>query len=322
MSSPQPAPETPNAPSNPVVTANQAAGSIASELSDQTRTLAMALLNPDQVGAEVLKGVVTAVDLTVSPPVCSMHLSGDETVVISDVRFMDSYTPTIDDTVLVVKQGPDLFALGTIATNAGTPSDQGWVAPTLSSGITTESLDPVMYRVIVDHGSRKVQLRGSVNIAATQTALWTMPTGFRPLLNKRPIIVARDHLGGSNVAQLIVNADGTMVLEGETTGVASVNGTSGGASDATTGTSSIGVTVNSTAFSTTGSDGTHRHWHATDWHPDINDFTDYNGTHQHTVGAHGHGMAHTHEHVHTHTVTSTAVAHPDWLSFNGIEYFL
>lgn len=291
MSNPQPTPETPNAPTQRLEVTQQE-GAVRAQLSDEMRTLAGALAREDEVGAEILKGVVQSVNLNVAPPVFSMTLQGDESVIIDGARFMDSYTPTVGDTVLVLKQQSNVFALGTIATGATTPAVQGWLpVPSLASGVTTESFDPAMYRVIVDHGSRKVQLRGSVNLNATQTTLWTMPAGIRPLLNKRPIIVARGYGGGAVAVQLNVNANGTMVLSGSTTGVAGVASSGAG---------------------TTSSTGEHAHWEYNGNNTKPGNaganFTDWNGIHTHSTPNHGHTM--------------DFVDHPDWVSFNGVEYFL
>jgi hypothetical protein len=189
------------------------------------------------------------------------------------------------------------------------------VTPTLASGVSAHGVDPVRYRVVVDNGTRKVQLRGAVTLSGSQTTLWTMPSDVRPLVTPTPVVCARDYLGGSNTVLLTPNPSGTMDISGVTT-----SPTGGAASDATTGTSSIGVTVNSFVLTTSNHTG-HTHW-LSDWlGGPPRDFTPDpgNGAHTHTVPAHGHGMAHTHEHPHTHTNT---VAHPDMVSFNGVEYFL
>lgn len=313
----QPSPETPNVASSPVISDAQLSGSLEARQHDEIRTLASALAKEDQVGALVLKGVVTVVDLTGAPPTISINLSGDSSTTIGAVRFIDSYSPVVGDTVLIVKQGADLFALGQMNSVTGSPSENGWVTPSLGSGFTTHGIDPVRYRVVVRDGDRIVEMRGGVTVSGTPTALWTMPAGVRPVVNLLPLLVARDTAGGSNVAQLQVNSNGTMVLAGATTG----GGTTGQPNDATTGTSSIGVTVNSTVFNTSNHTG-HQHWLSDYCGGPPRDFTPDggNGAHSHTVGAHGHGMAHTHEHPHTHT--APAVIHPTLLSFNGVSYVL
>lgn len=305
----------PQGRTSPVTDGPSAKASKATEQHIDLRDLATILAPDDSVWASVIKGTVTVVELTGSPPTITIQVSGDTSVDIPGVRFIDSYSPVIGDTVLLVKQGSEIFALGQMNSTTTAPSENGWVTPSLGSGVTAHSIDPVRYRVVVRDGDRVVQLRGGVALSGTQTALWTMPADVRPVVNLLPLLCARNPDGGSNVAQLQVNANGTMVLAGAT-----VSPSGGQPSNATTGTSSIGVTVNSTVFNTSTHSG-HRHW-LSDWlGGPPKDFTPdpENGAHSHTVGAHGHGMAHTHEHPHTHTNT---VAHPTWLSFNGIEYVL
>lgn len=276
------------------------------DLDTNIRNLARALAPQGGDSAVVVKGVVTAVDaitFAAVPHTVTVTLNGDTSSPVAGVRFLNSYSPLVGDTVLMLKQGGELFIIGQMS--VALPSASGWTQPTLGTGFTHNGVDPIQYRVIYDHGSPKVQLRGGATQSGTNTTIFTMPAGYRPLSTKTPILIARDFAGGSNAVQMVVNTNGTMVLQGTTTGVADVNGT--------TGTSSIGVTVNSTPFNTSGDDGEHQHFKT--YAPD-NNFTDFNGPHQHTVGAHGHGMAH------THPVTVTAVTHPTSLSLNGIEYFL
>jgi hypothetical protein len=302
----------PQGRTSPVTDGPSAKASKATEQHIDLRDLATILAPDDSVWASVIKGTVTVVELTGSPPTITIQVSGDTSVDIPGVRFIDSYSPVIGDTVLLVKQGSEIFALGQMNSTTTAPSENGWVTPSLGSGVTAHSIDPVRYRVVVRDGDRVVQLRGGVTLSGTQTALWTMPADVRPVVNLLPLLCARNPDGGSNVAQL--QANGSMVLAGATT-----SPTGGAASEATTGTSSIGTTVNSFVLTTSNHNG-HSHWINGDGnHPPPNDRTEHTGDHNHTVPAHGHGMAHTHEHPHTHTNT---VDHPDWLSFNGIEYIL
>lgn len=61
------------------------------------------------------KATVTAVDLTSAPPVVSVQLSGDTTTTITGVRLFRAYIPVVGDTTLILKQGKDVLALGTVA---------------------------------------------------------------------------------------------------------------------------------------------------------------------------------------------------------------
>lgn len=306
----------PQGPSNPVVDGPSAAGSQATEQHIDLRDLAAALYKEPPVSASIIKGTVTAVALTAAPPSITVQVSGDASVDIPGVRFIDSYSPVVGDTVLLVKQGSQFFVLGQMNSTTATPAENGWVTPSLGSNVTTHGVDPVRYRVVVRDGDRVVQLRGGVTLTSTPTALWTMPAGVRPVVDLLPLLIARNTNGNSNVAQLQVNANGTMVLAGATTGVGSVGGTSGN--------SSITLTAASNSFNTgssspgTSTNGEHRHWVFT-----TGDFSDYNGPHSHTVNSHSHSVgAHDHGMAHTHPITTAAPAHPTMLSFNGVEYIL
>jgi hypothetical protein len=301
---------------SPVTDAPSAKASKATEQHIDLRDLATILAPKDEVRVSIIKGIVTAVALTGSPPTITVQVSGDTSVDIPGVRFIDSYSPVVGDTVMMLKQGSEFFGLGQMNdTGAGTAN--GWTIATLNTGFTHHGNSNGQYefRVVVDNGDRKLQMRGSVALTnTTATAICTLPVGMRPT-TKRSLLVARDVQGGSNVAQIDINTDGTVVLVGAKTAP-----TGGAASDPTTGTSSIGVTVNSFVLNTSTHSG-HTHW-LSDWlGGPPRDFTPDpgNGAHSHTVPAHGHGMAHTHEHPHTHTNT---VAHPTWLSFNGVELYL
>lgn len=59
-------------------------------------------------------GKVTAVAAG-PPPTVSLQLGGS-TVAIPGVRYLSSYSPTVNDVVLVLKNGPDLVCLGKMAT--------------------------------------------------------------------------------------------------------------------------------------------------------------------------------------------------------------
>lgn len=61
------------------------------------------------------KAVISAVNLAAAPPVVSIQLSGDTTTTIDNVRVFRQYTPVVGDTALILKQGKDLLALGTVA---------------------------------------------------------------------------------------------------------------------------------------------------------------------------------------------------------------
>lgn len=280
-----------------VVSQQQAAASV--ETREAVRSLA-ATLSPDvETTARLIKGTVTAVSISTNPRVLSATLEGDTTTVVADIAYLHSYTPVVGDTVQLIKQGSSVLAIGQTSTPAATPAADGWIEPTLSSGATTNAFDPVRYRIVVDCGSRKIQLRGGVNISSMPASLWTMPTEMRPVVNLTPILLARNLEGGGVAMQLVPQANGTMTCQGMTTGVQGI-------------TSSGGVTTSGALpDSITDIGGEHRHWEN---NGGSDGFTDYNGPHTH-------GMGHDHT-AGNHTHTTSAVSSPTWISFNGVEYFL
>jgi len=315
VSAPIPAPDTPQGQSlSPQQQVTQATAAADSAVHTQARDLATLLAVDPQISAMIIKGVVTAINLAGTPPTLSAQLAGDTSSSVSLIRFIDSYTPVVGDTCLIIKQGSDIFCIGQMNDN-GSGSANGWVQPTLGTNFT-HSADPIMYRLINDHGDNKIQLRGSCTHTSTNTALWTMPTGFRPATN-RVVLIARDNTQ-SNVAQLLINTDGTMVLGGATTGVAASSGGPTGSrtnvDPGTANTSSVtpGVTgntdVNHTHFSSDGPNPATN----TSWTTYINNgFTNHN----HSSAAHNHVGG-----VHQHALD--LVANPTALWFHDVEYFL
>jgi len=64
-------------------------------------------------GVSVSQGVVTTANTGATPPNLSITLSGSDTVV-DNVRYMDSYMPTVGDGVLVLKQDGAVLVIGRI----------------------------------------------------------------------------------------------------------------------------------------------------------------------------------------------------------------
>lgn len=118
------------------------------------------MAQPKYTPSTTSQGVITGWDNTGSPPTVSLTLSGGATVVAS-VRYLDSYSPVVGDSVLVLKQGGALVVVGQIH-NDSAPA--GWTAPALQAGFTTgrPGQAPVQYREIVVAGQRKVEWRGAV----------------------------------------------------------------------------------------------------------------------------------------------------------------
>ena len=230
--------------------------------SEQVRDLATALAAPSGASVTVTKGVVTAFNLAANPPNVTVQLGGDTSTTISGVRFIDSYSPTVEDTCLIIKQGSDIFALGQINDQDEGGTTSGWVTPTLGSSFSHDAvlMGDLKYRVIVDNGDRKLQFKGSVDVInSSSNILFTLPAGAIPSAN-RNVVIARNNDGGSNVAVLEINLSGAVTLYGGTTVPAS--------------------TAQSPGTNTTGD-----HFH------DDNDggpFTSTNGAHFHTVNSHSH----------------------------------
>lgn len=229
---------------------------------DQVRTLASTLAQVQGTAVSIHKGKVTAFNLAGTPPDLSVQLSGDAAATVGNVRMIDSYSPTVNDNCLIIKQGSDIFALGQINDSNEGNSANGWVTPTLGSSFSHDAalMGDLKYRVIVDNGDRKVQFKGSVNVLNSSSAtLFTLPAGAIPSAMKN-IPVVRNYDGGSNVAVLEINLSGVVSLRG-------------------------GTTVPTSSNENPGTNNAGDHFH------DDNDggpFTSTNGSHFHTVNNHNH----------------------------------
>lgn len=265
---------------------------------DQIRALATQIAQMTKLGydpATIRKGVISAVSDTTTPPTVSLNLSGDSETLVTQVRTLNNYTPLVGQTVLIAKQGADIFILGSIASvnpssTTNTTSDNGWIQATLTAGSHNgNSNGNVKYRRIMDHGSWKMQWQGGWNVSGT-----TMVTGLDPDYRpsaRRSLIVARDATG-ANDAKLDFNTDGSVLLVGGTT--------------APSGTGSTGLNG---AFSI----GDHGHTYL-DIYGAAGEFN-YTGA---TSATGGFSVGN-----HSHSVTVTnAVTAPTWVSLNGLEYFL
>jgi len=59
-------------------------------------------------------GLVTATNLTASPPTISVQVDGFSAATTNVVWPMNSYTPSVDDTVICLVIGLDVVVLGTV----------------------------------------------------------------------------------------------------------------------------------------------------------------------------------------------------------------
>lgn len=264
---------------------------------DPLRNLAQTLAYDPGQPVTMTKGVVIAYSIGGQPPTLTIQLSGDTTTNIAGVRFLDSYSPAVGDVVQVIKQGPMLMVLGQIAGGA-THANNGWVTPVLASGFAEHAFDPPYYRLVLDNGSKKVQLRGRVNITGSPTLLWTMPADLRPAFNMGPVLVPRGFSGGSVAAQLDIQSNGNLSLLGGTVGVTGVSSSGGG---------------------TTG--GVIRVFAPPGCHPNSSSPASGGPFCGDTGTGHQHDIAHTHS-TPNHTHTMTSVTYPDFVSLNGVEYFI
>lgn len=251
--------------------------------------------------ATIRKAEVTAVSDSSTPPTVSLNISGDTTTLVSQVRTLNNFTPVVGQTVLLTKQGTEIFILGAIAAtnpySVNTGTDNGWIRLTqLAAGSHGgNSNGDIYYRRILDHGSWKMQWRGGWTVSgSTLVAAGGLDTDYRPS-SKRSVLAARHIQTGAVSVQFDFNTDGSVTLIGANT-VPSLSTESTDTSSASPGTNFIDPIDSTTAG---GADG---HTHGVV------------GDHAHTVNSHWHNL-----NGHNHTVT---VSTPTWVSLNGVEYFL
>lgn len=267
------------------------------QIVQEVRALASEIQKSSELGfdpATAVKGIVTAFDFQGSPPTITVNIGGDASVEVADVRIINTYSPEIGHTVLLIKQGSQIFALGHLADLAATTTSSGsggWVQATLSNGSHggNENGD-IYYRRILDHGSWKIQWRGGWTVSGTAmiATAQALAEEFRPT-SRRSLLAARQAVG-SVATRLDFNTDGTVTLVGDTTAPASAT-TSG---DVLPGGGGYGTDVRLSGYlSQAGSDLGHSHI--------------VNNNHDHGFS----GGSHTH-----------AVAAPTWVSLNGLEYFI
>lgn len=133
----------------------------------QTRKLAAQIQKATTAPRPVpsmVKGVVTAWNSTASPPTVAVQLSGASDGNTANYQYLDSYWPTVGDTVHVVSQAGKHLVLGTVES-----SDQlsGWNEPTLQYSVTSigGGGGPIFMRLVRDNGALKIQMKGSVSIS-------------------------------------------------------------------------------------------------------------------------------------------------------------
>ncbi|WP_158708810.1 hypothetical protein [Streptomyces sp. NRRL S-920] len=291
--------------------------------------------------ATLRKGTVSSIASAAAPPTLGVQISGDTTE-IPGVRYIDSYAPEVGDTVLIIKQGTDLVALGEIA---GQFSESGWTTVPLAAGFTHNgnSNGNVEVRRIWDHGSWKVQFKGAANRSSGTVVCTDLGEKYRPTA-RRSLLVTRTANGGSNVVKVDIETSGSVTMVGGTT---APNG-----GDTSTSSEHTHQIANSDHFhGDTSSEGSHTHGIANNDHNHGGD-TGTTSSHKHSIPTttHKHGnpadgepggttsvndhahsiptSSHTHgtngalaDGSHDHTFTPV-VEDPAWISFNQLEYFL
>lgn len=278
-----------------MTTPEEAAALAEKELAVEIRALAMELEKRMGSGeSPFVKGIITAIANTASPPTISMNISGDTVTTISNVRMLNNYSPQVGHTVLVLKQGPDILVMGHIAEQSAftvSNSAGGWVRATLAAGSHGgNSNGDVYYRRILDHGSWKMQWRGGWNVSGT-TIVSGLATEYRPS-SRRSVMAARS-ASGLNDVKLDFETNGSVLMVGANTGTQSASSTGDVVSNSGS-TNSVDPVDNTTTVSS------HSHGVV--------------GSHSHSVNSHDHGFS---GGSHSHSTSS-----PTWVSLNGVEYFL
>lgn len=281
----------------------------------QLRALAAEIAKLGKLGFDpvtIRKGIVAAVSDQATPPTVSINISGDSETLVTQVRTLNNYTPLVGQTVLVAKQGSEIFLLGSIAninptTAAGQPSvmDNGWLKATLTNGTHGGNANDVYYRRILDHGAWKVQWRGVWNPAGATFMIDTanaLDADYRPT-SYRAISCAREATDATTI-RMDFNADGTVRWWQSVPNVASSGaGTSGSSAPGGSTGEANGTTqpLSSGVWNNPGGAGNHDHLigHT---HPDI-----FVNSHTHSTPSHSH---------------TVSIANPSWISLNGVEYFL
>lgn len=247
-------------------------------------------VSKQQQSSQTRKATVVAVSYSASTGavVADLNLSGDTSVVVPGVAVVQGISPNVGDTVNVLKQGPTMAVVSQI----GTSTDAGWVDTTLGSGFTQngDSQGNLQYRIINDNGALKVQWQGAVGVTGSVTTVLSaaLASMYRPL-TKRTILAARGM--GAGAATLAVQV--TFATSGVVTLLGNVH-----AIPAHTHTLGTSATENEQ----------HDHY----------SFNPENGLSYLTNTEneqHDHGLG-------SSTGTSGSMIAPDWVSFNGLEYFL
>lgn len=283
------------------------------EVEKQLRDLATQIADMTKLGFDpmtIRKGIIASVSDATSPPTVSLNISGDVGTLVSEVRLLNNYTPLVGQTVLLAKQGTEIFLLGSIASDnphvaaQSSESGNGWTTLSPSNGSSGSGDNAIRYRRVMDHGSWKMQWRGEWNPAGSSTMIASgqaLDTDYRPG-GRRALAAARD-ASGATTLRMEFSSDGTVTMWQS---APTINNTG----DIGTSTGSAG------SFSI----GSHSHGYDDNYGAN-GEFISSDGTYSaggFSVGSHTHaGYTVTHNHGGT-----TQIAAPSWISLNGLEYFL
>src|SRR5205823_12765575 len=113
--------------------------------------------------------IVSAIAVTATPPTVTVQLSGDTTD-IPGLRYLDSYSPVVGNTVAILKQGTDLLVIGRVA-EEDAAGVSGWQTASLGSGFSHNANGGgnFEYRRVWDNGAWKVQFKGMVGRSSGTT---------------------------------------------------------------------------------------------------------------------------------------------------------
>ena len=269
----------------------------------------------DALRPEPTYAKVSSIDLATKT--CMVIITGDTVAIKANYG---SIAPSAVDQLVRIEGPPgDRY----IADVLGETQDNKTVAwtnlPSLAANVALNIFDPAKYRVIIQNGSKVVQLRGRLDLTGTAiTTLWTMPTDARPVVQLGAIPVGRNLDGGAIVAHLTAQQNGIMLLTGGTTGANSGNTGSGG---------NVATSANEVPGSTVARDTNHKHITTDGPAPTASTWTSFiigNQTWSAQAISHSHtftGTSHSHTGgVHTHTVP--APVFPTWLNLNGVQYVI
>jgi hypothetical protein len=258
-------------------------------MDEEIRQLARALGVHEQTAMSARKATVDTVSLgdASTAPTVQVSLGG---VLIPGVRLAASYTPVVGDTVLLLKQGNEFFAAFKIAAT-GSKSDEdagGWITASLDSSHAVNGSQTVMYRRINDHGSWKMQWKGTIDYGSGDTNLLSaaLATEYRPSVARQCVVARSVTGGGPGVARIDFSTTGTAVFFGLSYSIDLGNSGSGGVSNHTHGGS-----------------------------------TDFADPPDGLANSHAHGIPSS-DLSHSHDLGTADITEPPWISLDGVEYFL